>query len=216
MPSRAGSGAEPLRVPLSLLSFRGVRVRVFYAGLRARPVCRVLMWLVCRLVRVSEHTINVNNFISYTAGSTSARTPVRHTRLPCPSAVAQHHCTRASAYAAAPAAFLLTAACVAAVAFVPDVVARAAVRTAVLAAAALTAVPAAQLTARVDARASASVAVPASSRPPTPTSTSRRLYRAAPTRSRSPSWAPSPRTASSYPPSRAPSSAHHLRPLSEL
>ena len=121
------------------------------------------MWLVCRLVRVSEHTINVNNFISYTAGSTSARTPVRHTRLPCPSAVAQHHCTRASAYAAAPAAFLLTAACVAAAAFVPDVVARAAVRTAVLAAAALAAVPAAQPTARVDARASASVAVPAAS-----------------------------------------------------
>ena len=40
-----------------------------------------------------------------------------------------------------------------------------------------------------------------------PTSTSRRLYRAAPTRSRSPSWPPSPRTASSYPPSRATSSA---------
>ena len=68
-----------------------------------------------------------------------------------------------TAYAAAPAAFLLTAACVAAAAFVPDVVARAAVRTAVLAAAALTAVPAAQPTARVDARASASVAVPAAS-----------------------------------------------------
>ena len=72
--------------------------------------------------------------------------------------VAQHTAC-ASAYAVAPAAFLLTAACVAAAAFVPDVVARAAV----LAAAALTAVPAAQPTARVDARASASVAVPAAS-----------------------------------------------------
>ena len=147
------------------------------------------------------------------AAFTSARTPATLAAVP----VAQHTAC-ASAYAAAPAAFLLTAACVAAAAFVPDVVARAAVRTAVLAAAALTAVPAAQPTARVDARASASVAVPAASQLKTSysyfdiaTSLQGCSDEIALTFMGSV-------TSHSFiiSTSRAPSSAHHLRPLSEL